>query len=405
MTQEEKQAMMQSVAVDGIRKMQERSKADGAALKEQIQAGQKEDKQESFSLPAGSQSKGFTFEPMDAISWTPLDWWLKGLLPKRGIGQIYGFSGSGKSFLAWDMAFALAMGRDWFQWRFAGRNKRERPDVYYLCLEGAAGFKLRADAILCRERKKDAGFTVPQNLLLSRDDFDLTDVERVDALVEYIGKRSDGVNPVLFIDTQGKALPGHDINDAEQMTAVMRSVQDLADKINGFVMLIAHIGKSADASKGAAGSYVQRADSDLQISVEKKGKSRKFIVQKVKDDADGQSVEFMLHSWPLGVDADGLPESSCTVEPLDVEAESKLTDKQSDGLRWLKAAYDRAGKKAGEAITMDAWRDACAFELGLEKTDKKVHNLVSRRREALAKEGVIVGGSSSSSDVILIEGF
>lgn len=383
-------------ATDAALQMAERSKQDGAK--------QKKKATRKGSSSAGSKGSGFTFEKLDAISWPPLEWWLKGLLPKQGVGQVYGFSGSGKSFLCLDLAVALALGRDWFLWRFTGRGKEKLPLVLYLCLEGASGFKLRADAVLCREKKKNPAFTVPDNLLVSCDDFDFSNDDRVNELVDYISGNTNGRSPIIFIDTQGKALPSHDINDAETMTKVMRRVQSLAEQINGFVLLVTHIGKTQDASKGAVGSYVQRAESDLQISVEKKAKSHSFTINKVKDDADGQRVEFMLHSWPLGLDADGLPDSSCTVEPVDASPVMKLTEKQADALRWLKAAYTKAGKKAGETISMDAWRTACADELGIKKTDKRVHNAITNQKDALQDKDIIVC-SSTSTDVILLEGF
>ena len=44
----------------------------------------------------------------------PLSWCVRGVLPTVGLAALYGPSSSGKSFLAFDMAAAIAEGRDWF---------------------------------------------------------------------------------------------------------------------------------------------------------------------------------------------------------------------------------------------------------------------------------------------------
>ena len=70
----------------------------------------------------------------------PLSWCVRGVLPTVGLAALYGPSASGKSFLAFDMAAAIAEGKDWFNCRV------KAAPVVYAALEGEAGFKLRAQA-------------------------------------------------------------------------------------------------------------------------------------------------------------------------------------------------------------------------------------------------------------------
>ena len=70
----------------------------------------------------------------------PLAWRVRGVLPASGVAVLYGPSASGKSFLALDVAAAIAEGRAWF-----GCRVTPAP-VVYACLEGEAGFRLRVAA-------------------------------------------------------------------------------------------------------------------------------------------------------------------------------------------------------------------------------------------------------------------
>lgn len=70
----------------------------------------------------------------------PMDWLVRSVLPRAELAVIYGESGSGKTFLALDLAAAISRG---IQWR-AKRTVKGR--VVYICGEGAGGFKSRLRA-------------------------------------------------------------------------------------------------------------------------------------------------------------------------------------------------------------------------------------------------------------------
>lgn len=67
-------------------------------------------------------------------------WLIKGVLPQADLVVLYGASGSGKSFVALDMAAALARGVPW-----RGRKVRQT-NVVYVAAEGAGGFRKRMQA-------------------------------------------------------------------------------------------------------------------------------------------------------------------------------------------------------------------------------------------------------------------
>lgn len=89
-----------------------------------------------------TQAGGFVIlsrNDLDALP--PMRWAVRGVLPETGLAAIYGEPGSGKSFLAIDLAAKLSAGLpDWF-----GRQVFQR-DVVYAALEGGRGIQQRMAA-------------------------------------------------------------------------------------------------------------------------------------------------------------------------------------------------------------------------------------------------------------------
>lgn len=65
---------------------------------------------------------------------------IKGLVPNPGLTILYGQPKVGKSFVAFDMAMHVAMGRD-----YCGRRVMQGP-VIYIAAEGEHGFRARVAA-------------------------------------------------------------------------------------------------------------------------------------------------------------------------------------------------------------------------------------------------------------------
>jgi hypothetical protein len=89
----------------------------------------------------GNTSSRFTVHSaVDFGAGPPMDWIVRGLLPRAELAFIFGEPGSGKSFAALDLCAAVTRGIEW-------RGKRVAPGrVVYVCAEGAGGFKSRLKA-------------------------------------------------------------------------------------------------------------------------------------------------------------------------------------------------------------------------------------------------------------------
>jgi putative DNA primase/helicase len=235
----------------------------------------------------------------------PLKWRVRGVLPADGLAGLYGPSASGKSFLALDMAAAIAEGSRWFNCRV------EVASVVYAALEGEAGFKLRAQAWEAHK-----GRTIPAGLQMIMQPFKLTDPRDISDLAAVVP-----AGAVVFIDTLNRAAPTADENSSKDMGEILEGAKRLQDLIGGLVVLVHHTGKNTAA--GLRGHSSLFAALDAAVEVSRNGDRREWRVAKSKDGEDGDAHQFRLQVETLGMDDYGDPVTSCTVQ-----ADTNATDIQ-----------------------------------------------------------------------------
>jgi len=229
----------------------------------------------------------------------PLEWRIKGVLPAKGVAAMYGPSGSGKSFLGFDMATAIAEGLPWFKRRVVPTS------VVYVCLEGEAGVKQR---LMAWEQANNRDMPERLHMILQPFKFtEDTDVSDLAAVVPLGG--------VVFIDTMNRAAPTEDENSSRDMGRILEAAKNLQRLTQGLVVLIHHTGKNP--SQGMRGHSSLFAAMDATIEVSRNGDKRQWKIDKAKDGADGATHSFELKQVELGADADGEPVTSCVVMPDD----------------------------------------------------------------------------------------
>ena len=241
----------------------------------------------------------------DVLNMPPVEWAVEDLIVAQGIGQIFGQSGAGKTFLALDLAHALITGGEWF----GHRIPKPRP-VVYIGLEGRAGLRQRLQAITM-EKNNDKPYPPGALTVFLPDVFEITDEAHVAALAAACPKGA-----VVFIDTQNQSAPHLDENTS-QMGELIAKAQMLARLVAGCAILIAHAGK--DASKGARGWSGQKGAMDFQIDVTRNenSKARQWTAHKVKDAEDGGKHPFELVAIHVSNKEDGTPIYSCVVNETD----------------------------------------------------------------------------------------
>jgi hypothetical protein len=230
----------------------------------------------------------------------PLGWRVAGIFPLTGLGAIYGPSSSGKSFLALDMAAAIAEGvPTWF-----GRRITQSP-VTYVALEGESGMSKRIEAWAGHNGKRPS-----TQLRFITERLNLRDAADIEELGTTIVKHG-GRNGVTIIDTLNRAAGGADENSSSHMGELIAGADRLKEITAGLVIIVHHTGKNQQA--GLRGHSSLYAALDGAIEVSRDSQSRQWEVSKSKDDADGQPYTFELQSVTIGKDDFGEVITSCVV--------------------------------------------------------------------------------------------
>jgi hypothetical protein len=235
--------------------------------------------------------------PQDIKNLPPVEWLVKGVLPRRGFAAIYGPSGSGKSFLALDLAAHIACGTPWF-----GIRTTSAP-VVYVMLEGVGGLRARVEAW-----EREHGPPNEKNSCFCTEEFRLGDIDDIERLGQSVPKGG-----VVIVDTLNRAAPTMDENSSGDMGKVLVGAKRLQELVDGVVIVIHHTGK--DQSRGLRGHSSLHASLDAAIEVTRIDNQRAWKIAKAKDAEDGGEYPFRLKRHVLGKDADGDDITSNTIEP------------------------------------------------------------------------------------------
>ena len=240
-----------------------------------------------------------------SIMLEPGGWLIKNVLPDAGLIVLFGASGSGKTFVAIDMAFAIARGVAW------RGNRTKKGRVMIIAAEGGKGMSKRLKATCdyhnIDPNEVDIGLlTVPPNFLLSED------VTELAAAVA-----ASGGADVIIVDTMAQVTPGANENSSEDVGLALANARALETATGATILMVDHSGK--DASKGVRGWSGKRAAADAELEVLKyENGTRELRITKMKDGDDGLKWGFRLEMVVVGTDADGDPITSCVAVEADV---------------------------------------------------------------------------------------
>ena len=249
----------------------------------------------------GEVTTRFHFERAVDYAQRPAPTWLiKGVLPRATLGVLYGSSGSGKSFVALDMAAAICRALDWRGQRTASAR------VGVIAAEGGGGYASRIKAY-GQHHDVDLG-ALPLFVMNAAPNFLLRDDASDVAAAMTAAQGLD----LLIVDTFAQVTPGANENAAEDMGRALAHAKAIHEATGAMVLLVHHAGK--DTSKGARGWSGIKAAADVEIEVVRQENDRRYIrVTKQKDGRDGLAWGFKLEDVLLGFDDDGDEITSCVV--------------------------------------------------------------------------------------------
>lgn len=249
---------------------------------------------------------GDDFEPPDEL--------VEGVLTAGAGTILYGDSNSGKTFLAIDMACAVARGVPWME------RQTEPGLVVYVASESPASVRGRLQAYQRHYGVKVPNFAIvqaPVNLWSGDED-----TEALIAAVRRVEQQT-GQRAVLVIgDTLARMTAGANENSGEDMGLVVGRFDLIRLKTGAHFLLIHHSGK--DAAKGARGHSSLRAAVDTEIEVTATDEGRCAEVTKQRDLATkGDRIGFQLETIALGETKWGKPATTCIVLPAAAPTKAK----------------------------------------------------------------------------------
>ena len=133
-----------------------------------------------------AQKSRFLVESWDSIKDEPVEWLIEDIIPKKAFVALYAPPASYKSFIALDMAEAVATGRDWM-----GKTVKQSGVVLYIAGEGHGGLGARIKACKIKNNSPDGSplyvIRAQINLRSSQEDFDNL-LSAINDLLEEIGQ-------------------------------------------------------------------------------------------------------------------------------------------------------------------------------------------------------------------------
>lgn len=199
----------------------------------------------------------------DAMEREERQWLVEDLVPERGTGLLSGQWGTGKTFIALDLAASVMTGTP-----FAGRNVARRGGVLFIAAEGADEIPVRLKGLASQKLGLGEGERLPfawiEDCVSLRSDFkELT--KAVKAVGEAMERRFGLPLAVIVVDTLNAAAEFKDGNDAAEAQVVMNRLASFSKKSGAFVFAIDHFGKVSDT--GTRGSSAKEGACDVVLAL------------------------------------------------------------------------------------------------------------------------------------------
>jgi len=347
--------------------------------------------------------KHIAIEHWDSIQDEPVKWLIDKVLPVGSFSALFGPPGSFKSFIALDIAEAIATGRPWM-----GNEVTEKGACLYICGEGFGGVGARIKACKQHHGTEDGApiYVIRHqlNLRSSIEDFNAL-MLAVEMLV-----MNTGINfKLIIIDTLARAFGGGNENDSSDMGAFITScghiqkiIQDCA------LMILHHSGK--DATKGLRGhsSLLGAVDTELELLRFEDSMKGLIHISKQKDGEDNNRIGFEMVTVELAAPAGSLqigdPITSLAVQASELGSyeQAKKTGKSNSGsgknqrmeLHCLETVIKSNGVlkfvegTQRNAVSLEAWRQELWSKMGCDEEDKSSFKMAWKRaKERLQDSG------------------
>lgn len=287
------------------------------------------------------------------------------ILESIAMSMVYGMSGTGKTFTALNIGLCIAHGLYWL-----GRRVK-RGTVWYVNTEGGRGLKKRLQAWY----KEHSDLSPSPHFKVIPWSLDLR--EHFQDLLNTLECLSAEEKPSLLIfDNFSMCTTGINQNKQEEVTPVLKRLNDLAQDQECHVMILHHTNKENDAN----GTMAFRNHVDHMIELKKEDKADKnspilFCCQKTRDDEPFSDIKTELKQITLSTNPETLESvTSCVV----VASESPI---KTEGLK--DTAQNILDILGDRSLLFTDWQKECTDTLKISKAT------FERYRGELSKKGYI----------------
>ena len=349
-------------------------------------------------------------ESWDDIEDEPVEWLIDNVLPKKAFAALYGPPGSYKSFVALDIAEAVATGRAWM-----GREVQAAGAVLYICGEGFGGIGARIKACKMHNRTQ-AGAEIyviraAINMRSSAEDFDLL-VASIKDLVEKTGVQFE----LVQIDTLARAFGGGNENNSEDMGAFIHNAGRIQRMLGCAMMVLHHSGK--DATKGLRGHSSLLGAVDTQLELMKIDSvpnpsgpiagSGILTISKQKDGQDGVRIGFEMVKVEIQASQLGIADAQISLavrasdEAIQQQAQAQTVAKESKPRKLYGnqlAAFESiqialeanghmtsVGEERHKTVMLGEWREAFVKRKG---DSKSIYTDWDRGKQDMFNKGLV----------------
>lgn len=244
---------------------------------------------ELFNVPIIHAFKTISFNDLLKLDLKP-NWIVTDYIEKNSLCQIFGASGSGKSFFALDMAYCIAAGIDFFG------KKVKKTNVLFIAGEGFSGLKKRAKALF------DKYGADIECLEFSMQAAELMSQESCISVADRIKACESGFD-VVFIDTLNRNMGAGDENSTKDMTQFISNIDRYIRSLGCAIIIVHHTGlNNADRGRGSGALY-NALDTEFKV-VKEDGGQMTITCTKQKEGESGWEESLMLMPVVVGHDSD-----------------------------------------------------------------------------------------------------
>ena len=342
--------------------------------------------------PTPAQTKpGFSLIRADTMEFVEPEFVIGGLMETETLAMLFADPGSGKSFVALDMAASVATGQG-----FHGRDVKQGA-VIYLCGEGKNGIKRR---LIAWERHHGVSLKgVP--LFVSSMAGQFLNPSSVAEMVKAIdgAARETGNVALIIVDTLNRNMGAGDESSTADMSLFVRAVDEVKDRYNATALIVHHTGHGN--KERARGSMVLLGALDAEYRIEKDADTITMTGTKMKDAPVPAPIGFKVHEIEVGRSRIGEAVTSAALSECDAPAPAhrgaKLSPNQKTAMDALREYTDAHGEDgvSGRSVSLSEFQNFLADRMQSENP-KYRRQMARRAVDDLEHKGKIIVGDGAT---------